>query len=108
MMQYGEATGLGYLFYNLDGAPNKEFLVMLLVQGDSLGRKGAIDGLSKLNEKAMVPTFLKMMRTDPSIRVRQAAYHALIQFTGQNFGPVDKSASWDEWWEKNKNTWPTK
>jgi len=107
-MQFAEAVNeTGYLRQQFTNPYSKDELLFILARGDVMTRKGAVDGLTLLHEKAMVPTFIGMLRTDPSILVRQAAYHGLIQLTSQKMNPLDKPG-WDDWGEKNKSNWPPK
>jgi hypothetical protein len=82
-----------------------EQLLALLDDALPLARKAAIDGLSAAGIKSAVPKLITMMKNDPFILVREAAYHALKQLTGKDIEPLD-TASWDRWWEENKVAWP--
>lgn len=106
-LQYEDANGGVYLSRQFNPKKTKEELLPLLSNSEPITRKAAIDELALLNEKSIVPVLLMTMRNDPFIVVRVAAFHALIQLTGQKFNPLD-DAQWEQWWEKNKSNWPPK
>jgi hypothetical protein len=107
--QYFEVLGeANYLRYTLMPPKSRDELLPLLASSDAMERKGAIDGLTGLNDKSVVPDLIKIMRNDPYIFVRETAYHGLVQLTGRRTNPLEPGDSWEAWWEKNKSNWPPK
>lgn len=107
-MEYEQAHTISYIPRIFQPQKkSKEELLPLLSDPQPLTRKAAIDGLSDLGDKSVVPQLLVLMRHDLFMFVRQACFHALIHLTGQNFNPLD-TPGWEAWWEKNKDNWPPK
>jgi hypothetical protein len=106
-MEYEQARSFIYMQRAFTPKKTKEEMMALLSDPQPLTRRAAIDGLSELNEKSFVPQAIQLMEHDPYIMVRESAFHALVQLTGQKFNPLDQPG-WNEWWEKNKDNWPPK
>lgn len=62
-------------------------------------RQAAVDTLNLQSE--LLPKFVSMIVSDPSLNVRAAAQRKVNAFTKQTFRMLDKK-SVVEWWEKNK------
>jgi hypothetical protein len=100
------ATGF-YLTRNFREARNNEQLRALLTDVQPLSRKAAVDSLVAAGDKSAVPLLIETLKHDPFMMVREAAYRGLTVLTGQKIEPLN-DAQWDNWWQQNKGTWPSK
>jgi HEAT repeat protein len=69
-------------------------------KADAAARQAAIWSLGRSGRKGAVPIVLKLAR-DPGDGLRRAAFEALADLCGQNFG--SDAERWETWWARQKD-----
>ena len=79
-----------------------EQLMAHLSDADAWSREAAVDALQSKRNPALLPKLVEMMRSDPSINVRCAAYRVFDEQTVQAFQCLDPTDAALAWWQNNK------
>jgi hypothetical protein len=76
-------------------------LISHLSDDDAYGREAALNGIEQKINLSLLPRAITMMRSDPSINARCAAYRLFNSWTKQSFECLDIGTA-SRWWEANK------
>jgi hypothetical protein len=74
---------------------------------DPFSREAAVDTLVNPRDFTLLPKFVEMMTSDPSINVRCSAYRVFNNWTGQNFVCLNIAPTL-EWWAKHREQYSPK